>query len=283
MHKPVMLKEVCDILGSCNIVLDCTLGLGGHASALLELNKNLRLIGIDRDERALEIAKSRLSKFKDRVSIYHASFDALDEVLRLEGLSSLDGALFDLGVSMLQLKHGEGFSFQRDEFLDMRMDLRQSLNAWKVINTYPERELERIFRDYAQERLYRQLARAITLARAKKPINTTGELLEIIMPILKRPRGKTHPATRVFQAIRIEVNDEIGQLKRALSRAYMHSSLGARMVIISFHSLEDQVVKNFLKENMKALFKKPLTPSAKEIEENPSSRSAKLRAGIKVC
>lgn len=277
-----MLKEVCEILSSCNVVLDCTLGLGGHAEALLRANKNLRLIGIDRDERALEVAKKRLSAFGDRVSIYHASFDSLDEVLKLEKISSLEGVFFDLGVSMLQLKEGEGFSFQRDEFLDMRMDRRQSLNAWKVVNSYPERELERIFREYGEERLSRPLAKAIALARVKKPIDTTGELLEILMQVFKNKRGKIHPATRVFQALRIEVNDEINKLKRALLSANEHCPPGARILAISFHSLEDRIVKNFIKKHTKPLFKKPLTPSFEERAQNPSSRSAKLRAGVKI-
>ncbi len=263
------------------VYVDCTLGLGGHARRILEKNPKAYLVGIDRDPYALEKAEENLKDFEGRFSLYHANFSQLDQVLEQEGISKVDGFLFDLGVSMLQLKSERGFSFQRDAPLDMRMDPRESLTAYKVVNTYSEKELERIFREYGEEKRAKSLARAIVLARAKKPIKTTGELVDIILSVIPH-RGRIHPATKVFQAIRIEVNRELENLQTALEKTLYFLTKGGRLVVISFHSLEDRIVKNFFREHkdkLKTLTKKPITPSMEEIRQNPASRSAKLRAG----
>ena len=284
MHIPVLLEPAVDLLlgNGGTIYVDCTLGLGGHARRILEKNPKAFLVGIDRDPYALELAKDNLKDFEGRFSLYHANFSDLDEVLKREGLEKVDGFLFDLGVSSLQLKSPRGFSFQRDEPLDMRMNPEDRISAYHVVNKYSERELERIFREYGEEPYSKRVARAIVLARAKKPIETTGELVKIITAVLPYKRGKIHPATRIFQAIRIEVNQELKSLEIALYKTLDFLRPGGRLVVISFHSLEDRIVKNFIKSHLKPLTKKPITPTIEEIRENPSSRSAKLRVGEKV-
>lgn len=284
MHIPVLLEPAVDLLlgNGGTIYVDCTLGLGGHARRILEKNPKAFLVGIDRDPYALELAKDNLKDFEGRFSLYHANFSELDEVLKREGLEKVDGFLFDLGVSSLQLKSPRGFSFQRDEPLDMRMNPEDRISAYHVVNKYSERELERIFREYGEEPYSKRVARAIVLARAKKPIETTGELVKIITAVLPYKRGKIHPATRIFQAIRIEVNQELKSLEIALYKTLDFLRPGGRLVVISFHSLEDRIVKNFIKSHLKPLTKKPITPTIEEIRENPSSRSAKLRVGEKV-
>ncbi len=284
MHIPVLLEPAVDLLlgNGGTIYVDCTLGLGGHARRILEKNPKAFLVGIDRDPYALELAKDNLKDFEGRFSLYHANFSDLDEVLKREGIEKVDGFLFDLGVSSLQLKSPRGFSFQRDEPLDMRMNPEDRISAYHVVNKYSERELERIFREYGEEPYSKRVARAIVLARAKKPIETTGELVKIITAVLPYKRGKIHPATRIFQAIRIEVNQELKSLEIALYKTLDFLRPGGRLVVISFHSLEDRIVKNFIKSHLKPLTKKPITPTIEEIRENPSSRSAKLRVGEKV-
>jgi 16S rRNA (cytosine1402-N4)-methyltransferase len=205
-------------------------------------------------------------------------------VLKEEGVEAVDGFLFDLGMSMLQLKSPRGFSFQRDEPLDMRMDPEQKLTAFDVVNKYSEKDLERILREYGEERKARAIAKAIVLQRSKKPIETTGELVNVVLSVVKRT-GRIHPATKVFQAIRIEVNKELEHLKIALWKVPRYLRKGGRLVVISFHSLEDRLVKNFFKEHasqFKILTKKPITPGREEVMRNPASRSAKLRAGEKL-
>ncbi|GAB6065578.1 16S rRNA (cytosine(1402)-N(4))-methyltransferase RsmH [Aquifex pyrophilus] len=291
MHRPVLLKESVDILtgNEGKIYLDCTLGLGGHAREILKRKKDIYLIGIDRDEEAIEIAKENLKEFSDRISLYKADFRYFDEVLRAEGVERVDGILFDLGVSMYQLKSERGFSFQIDAPLDMRMDKEQTLTAYKVVNTYPERELIRILKEYGEEKFAVRIAKAIVNRREKKPIETTGELVEVIMSTVPEfyKHGRIHPATKTFQAIRIEVNRELESLEEALYKTPEHLNPRGRLVVISFHSLEDRIVKRFMKEKEKEgvfriLTKKPITPSEEEIRENPASRSAKLRAAERV-
>ncbi|MEJ5339671.1 MAG: 16S rRNA (cytosine(1402)-N(4))-methyltransferase RsmH [Aquificaceae bacterium] len=283
MHVPVLLEESTDFLlgNGGRLYVDCTLGLGGHARRILEKNPQAFLIGIDRDPHALELAEENLRGFEGRFSLYHANFSDLDEVLRMEGLSQVDGFLFDLGVSMFQLKSPRGFSFQRDEPLDMRMNPEDRLTAHYVVNLYPEKELERIFREYGEEPYARRVARAIVLARSKKPIETTGELVKVVTSVLPYRGGRIHPATRVFQAIRMEVNQELKSLETALYKTLEFLRSGGRLVVISFHSLEDRLVKNFIKDHLKPLTKKPIRPTMEEVRINPASRSAKLRAGEK--
>jgi len=286
MHIPVLLKESLEILLGLGgkIFLDCTVGLGGHAKAILQQNPEAYLIGIDLDDRALEEAEKNLSAFEGRFSLYKANFRDMDRVLAEEGIERVDGILMDLGISMLQLKGKRGFSFQEESPLDMRMYLHQPLTAWKVVNEYPERDLMRIFREYGEERYSAKIAKAIVRARKKKPIETTTELARIVSSAVP-PRaryGRIHPATRVFQAIRIEVNRELENLKEALEKTPSLLNKKGRLVVISFHSLEDRIVKNFFKDHPSEfliLTKKPITPSQEEVRMNPSARSAKLRAG----
>ncbi len=289
MHVPVLLEVATDLLteNRGKVYLDCTLGGGGHARRVLEKVPEAKLIGIDVDEEATEIAKENLKEFGERVSIYKANFRDLDLVLKEEGVEKVDGILFDLGMSMYQIRSGRGFSFQGDEPLDMRMDKDQRLTAYEVVNRYPERDLERIIREYGEERLSKKIARAIVRRREKKPIETTKELVEVILSVYpeKLKRSKIHPATRTFQAIRIEVNKELENLRIGLGKALEALNPKGRLVVISFHSLEDRIVKRFMKEKsdkLRVLTKKPVTPSEEEVRMNPSSRSAKLRAGERV-
>ncbi len=291
IHKPVLLKESVKLLteNEGRIYVDCTLGLGGHAKEILKQRKDIFLIGIDKDDEVIQIAKENLKEFEGRFVIYKADFKDFDLVLEEECIDKVDGFLFDLGTSMLQLKSERGFSFQIDAPLDMRMDTEQTLTAYKVVNQYSERELARIIKEYGEEKFAKRIARAIVQRRKKKPIETTGELVEVILSAVPEPykHGRIHPATRTFQAIRIEVNKELESLKEALYKTPDFLNPEARLVVISFHSLEDRIVKHFMKEKeregiFRILTKKPITPSEEEIKENPASRSAKLRAAERV-
>ncbi len=284
-HIPVLLEEATSLLlgNGGNIYVDCTVGGAGHAKRILEKNRKAFLIGIDIDEEALEIAESVLQQFKGRYVLYKANFADLDLVLKEENIKEVDGFLFDLGVSLFQIKSKRGFSFQIEAPLDMRMDKEQKLTAYKVVNEYSEKELIKIFKDFGEEKLSRKIAKAIVHRRRRKPIETTKELADLIVSVYP-PRaryGRIHPATRIFQALRIEVNRELDNLKKALDKTLNFLRLRSRVVVISFHSLEDRIVKRFFKSNSNVfhlITKKPVVPSAQEIRRNPSSRSAKLRA-----
>ncbi|MCL4476464.1 MAG: 16S rRNA (cytosine(1402)-N(4))-methyltransferase RsmH [Nitrospirae bacterium] len=282
-HPPVMVREAMGMLepGPGGIYVDATVGLGGHAEKILKLiGPEGRLIGIDRDEEALKMAVQRLND--SRVVLKKGRFSELEDLVRETGTEEVDGILFDFGVSMMQFKDlSRGFSFSSDERLDMRMDRSQRLRAEDVVNTYPEGELERILREYGQERLAHKIARAIRIYRAKKRITTCRELAEIVSAVY-RGRGRHHPATRTFQALRIAVNDEIREIHKGLEAAAGLLRRGGRLCAISYHSLEDREVKNFMRNadragQMRILTKKPLIPSHDEIRKNPSARSAKLR------
>ncbi len=290
-HFPVLLEETVNLLSREGeaVYVDATIGLGGHSYELLRRNPKAYLIGIDKDPNALEVAERRLKEFEGRFSLYQADYRDIDEVLKAEGIEAADGILMDLGVSMLQLKTPErGFSFMEEAPLDMRMDPRQRLTAYDVVNRYSERELARIIREFGEERFAPRIARAIVQYRRKKPIETTRELAEIVERAV--PKGfyrRIHPATKTFQAIRIEVNRELEHLKEALLEVPNLLKVGGRVAVISFHSLEDRIVKHtfrhFEKEGLlKVLTKKPITPSEEEIRKNPPSRSAKLRAAERV-
>jgi 16S rRNA (cytosine1402-N4)-methyltransferase len=284
MHLPVLLEKSTELLlgNGGRVYVDCTVGAGGHTRKILEKNPQSFVVGIDRDPYALEEARKNLKDFEHRYCLYHANYADLDQVLRQEGFSQVDGFLFDLGLSMLQIKGGRGFSFQGDEPLDMRMDPREKLTAYHVVNRYPEKELTRIFKEYGEEPYAIKIAKAIVAARARKPIESTKELVDVILSVVPHKGGRIHPATRVFQAIRIEVNAELQSLKVALDKTLNFLGKGGRLVVISFHSLEDRIVKNFFKEHhqlLKPLTKKPIRPSMEEVRANPASRSAKLRAG----
>jgi 16S rRNA (cytosine1402-N4)-methyltransferase len=283
-HLPVMAREVVEMLNISpgGTYVDATVGLGGHAERMLALmNAGGRLIGVDRDEDALTSAGKRLAD--SRVLLRKGKFSELRELLREDAIEKVDGVLFDFGVSMMQFKDmTRGFSFSSDEPLDMRMDRSQRLTAESIVNTWPEKELERILIEYGEEWLARKIARAIKNYRAKKRITTCRELAELVS-VVYRSRGRQHPATKTFQALRIAVNDELNEISRGLEAALGLLESGGRVCAISYHSLEDRTVKNFMKNAgreglARVITKKPLTPSPEEIRMNPSARSAKLRA-----
>jgi 16S rRNA (cytosine1402-N4)-methyltransferase len=282
-HNPVLIREVLEVFQEKKIsrFFDGTLGAGGHARAILEAHPEIELyIGCDRDPRAHELARENLAPWLEKIEFVRGSYaEAVQEV---DGC--IDGFLIDIGVSSMQLDERErGFSFMADAPLDMRMDPEGRLTAEEVVNRYSESELARIIFEYGEERRSRQVAKAIVEARRKRRIRTTGELVEIIKP--HATKGKLHPATLTFQALRIVVNDELKQLEKGLRAAMDKLATGGRMAIISFHSLEDRIVKNELrdaKDKVKVLTKKPIGPTAEEMKQNPRSRSSKLRAAEKL-
>jgi 16S rRNA (cytosine1402-N4)-methyltransferase len=286
MHEPVMVGEVLEHLAPerGGAYVDCTVGLGGHARALLEAGAS-RVIGIDRDPAALVEAGALLRAYGERVQLVHADYRRLDEVLEEQGIDGVDGLLADLGVSSMQFDApGRGFSFRRDEPLDMRMDTTTGQTAAEAIQEADERTLADVIYEFGEERQSRRIARAIEAARGRAPITTTGQLADVVRRAIPR-RGYTRidPATRTFQAIRIWVNRELEGLDRFLAQAARRLRPGGRMVVISFHSLEDRVVKHTLRSLQTAgvvtiRTKRPLVSSEAEIERNPRARSAKLRA-----
>jgi len=268
------------------VYVDCTVGLGGHARALLEAGAT-RVIGVDRDLQALAVARETLAPWAERVELVHADYRDLDEVLDQRGIRLVNGTLADLGVSSLQFDTpGRGFSFQRDEPLDMRMDTSTGDTAAVLVARSTERELADGIYAYGEERFSRRIARAIVAARREQSIETTGRLAAIVRHALPR-RGymRIDPATRTFQALRIWVNRELEGLDRFLEAAVRRLHAGARLVVITFHSLEDRIVKHTLRAlehsaeaAVKVLTKKPIGPSDEEVLRNPRARSAKLRA-----
>jgi 16S rRNA (cytosine1402-N4)-methyltransferase len=286
-HVPVMTAEVLHFLRPAQggLFVDCTVGLGGHSRALLEAGAT-RIIGLDRDPDALVHARETLAPWGDRVELVHADYRALDEVLDRRQIAHVDGALADLGVSSLQFDApGRGFSFQRDEPLDMRMDRTSGDTASDLVARSTERELADAIFLYGEERFSRRIARALIEARDETPIDTTGRLASIVRRSVPR-RGpmRIDPATRTFQALRIWVNRELEGLDRFLEAAARRLRGGARLVVIAFHSLEDRIVKHTLRALhqrdglVRVLTKKPLVPNGEEVERNPRARSAKLRA-----
>ncbi len=279
--------------------MDATLGLGGHAEALLEAAPSATLVGIDRDPEARAIAAERLARFGDRVAIVAGNFSELGAILAARGQQRVAGILVDLGVSSLQLDRPErGFSFRLEGPLDMRMN-PEGITAADVVNGYSEEQLERIFREYGEERQARRVARSIVAARRNAPIVTTGELRRVIRAAKggrSRREGRVDPATRVFQALRIEVNQELAGLEQLLDQAVTLLDQDGRLVVISYHSLEDRLVKHTLRNlargevdpvtgrtrsetrAIELLTGKPVRPGQDEIEANPRARSARLRA-----
>lgn len=286
-HKPVLLREVLDVFETKKITyfFDGTLGAGGHARAILEAHPEIvRYFGCDRDPVALNIAAQNLEGWGEKVELIRGHYADVAKHLKKLGAGCIDGFLIDIGVSSMQLDERErGFSFMGDAPLDMRMDPEGDLTAEEVVNRYSEKELARIFFEYGEERRSRPVAKAIVEARKKKKIRTTGQLVDVIKPVATK--GRLHPATLVFQALRIEVNDELGQLEKGLKSAIGLLCPEGRMAAISFHSLEDRIVKNILRderERLKILTKKPIGPTDEEIKGNPRSRSAKLRAAERI-
>jgi 16S rRNA (cytosine1402-N4)-methyltransferase len=288
MHLPVMCAEVVELLSPNDggVFVDCTIGLGGHARALLEAGAT-RIVGLDRDADALARAREALAPWAGQVDLAHADYRSLSAILDGRGLAVVDGVLADLGVSSFQLEGvGRGFSFQRDEPLDMRMDRSRGPTAADVVAVSDEAELAEIIFRYGEDRYSRRIARAIVEARRREPIRTTGRLAAIVrraIPTLRRWR--IDPATRTFQALRIRVNEELEGLDGFLRDACRRLRAGGRLVVISFHSLEDRIVKHTFRAlerdgaiPLRAVTRKPRQPTEEEIHRNPRSRSAKLRA-----
>ena len=293
-HIPVLLEEVMEYLDvrRNGVYVDCTIGLGGHAQEILKRNPETEIIGFDIDKRALLEARDRLQPFAERVKLYHSDFRYLPEFE--VDFAQVKGILVDLGFSSFQLDSPErGFSFNLEGPLDMRMDMRNKITASKILHKYSEHKLAGIFRQYGELRQARLLAREIVSRRKIKKIEKTTELRRLIEEVCRwRPqKGKIHPAAKVFQAIRIEVNQELHGLADFLEKIVRKISSGARIIAISFHSLEDRIIKQtFLRlarpnsgdPILKILTKKPITPTEQEIAANSRARSAKLRAGEKL-
>jgi 16S rRNA (cytosine1402-N4)-methyltransferase len=287
VHEPVMTAETIALLAPSRggLFVDCTVGLGGHARALLEAGAS-KVLGLDRDTEALKIARTRLEEFGDRVELVHADYRELGRVLDERGVAGVAGALADLGVSSMQLDaEGRGFSFRRDEPLDMRMDQSQGPTAADLIDQVGEEELANLIFEYGEERYSRRIARAIVQARQRGSITTTGQLAQIVRRAVPR-RGyqRIDPATRTFQAIRIWVNRELDQLEAFVGEVCSRLLEGARFAVITFHSLEDRIVKHAFRALAQGrmalgiLTKRPTVPSDTELDRNPRARSAKLRA-----
>jgi 16S rRNA (cytosine1402-N4)-methyltransferase len=301
-HVSVLVREVIECLKPepGKRYLDGTLGGGGHTEQLLiESSPDGQVFGLDRDGDALAAAQERLSRFEGRFIARQASFADAKEILAENGWSLVDGVILDLGISSHQIDAPErGFSFRTDTRLDMRMDRRQSLDAQEILNSFALEQLERMFRDYGEEPQARRIAQAIVAERKNRPLETTEQLVQIISRIKGGRRRDHHPATQVFQALRIAVNQELEQLERFLENAYEMFRPGGRMAIISFHSLEDRIVKRAFRkwhraclcpprvlrcrcgwsQKVKLLTKKPIVPSASEVQSNPRARSARMRA-----
>ena len=291
-HVPVLLDEVRSLLQPerGGTFVDCTVGLGGHSRLLLESGAT-RLIGIDRDPDAIAIAKVELEAFADRVTFVHADYREVAEVLDALGVTEVSGLLADFGVSSLQLDgDGRGFSFKRDEPLDMRMDRSQGETAAELIDRVDETELADLIYRFGEERRSRQVARAIVMARQQLPITTTGRLAEVVRRgVAARGWQRIDPATRTFQALRIWVNRELDELDSFIGRAASRLQADGRLAMISFHSLEDRVVKHTLRDlargdaaAIKVLTKHPVVAGDAEAAVNPRARSAKLRAAVRV-
>ncbi len=287
IHEPVLTAEVLRHLAADRggLFVDCTVGLGGHTRALLEAGAS-RVIGLDRDTDALALAARSLAAFGDRVELVHADYRSIADVLAARGIEAIDGALADLGVSSLQFDaEGRGFSFRRDEPLDMRMDRSRGPTAADLIRETGEVDLANVIFEYGEERHSRRIARAIVDTRARHPIATTGQLAEIVRRAV-RTRGwqRIDPATRTFQALRIWVNGELDGLDAFLRGVVARLRDGRRIVVISFHSLEDRIVKHTFRALERAeaavrvLTKRPILPGDEEVDRNPRARSAKLRA-----
>lgn len=306
-HRPVLLAECIEALAirPDGIYVDGTAGGGGHSAAIASHLESGRLIAIDQDEAAIEAAGKRLAPFGERAVVVRSNFSELERVVHEQGYEQIDGLLLDLGVSSYQLDAAErGFSYSADAPLDMRMDKRKALTAYEVVNTYSEAALKKILYDYGEERFAPSIAASIVRERARKPIETTSELSELIkrsIPPFAREGGH-HPAKRSFQAIRIEVNGELAIIEPTIRTAVSLLRPGGRLAIITFHSLEDRPVKQTMadlargctcpkefpvcvcgrKPVVRVITRKPILPSAKELEENPRSRSAKLRVAEKL-
>jgi len=307
-HRTVLLDRTIEYLKVVpgGVYVDCTLGGGGHSLEILKrLGEKGRLIGIDRDQNAIKAAGERLASFSDKAVLVHGNFRDIRRIVHGIGITAVDGVVMDLGVSSHQLDRRErGFSYMQDAPLDMRMDRQQSLTAMEVVNTYSEADLARVISGYGEERWARRIAAFIVREREKAPIKTTGQLVDIIkaaIPASARRKGP-HPAKRTFQALRIEVNDELGILERAVKDGVDLLKSGGRICVITFHSLEDRKIKNIFRELenpctcppkapacvcgkkpvIRVVTRKPVVPDKEEIQQNPRARSAGLRVAEKL-
>ena len=304
-HQPVMGREVVELLRPVppGLVVDCTLGGGGHSALLLEARADLTVLGIDRDAGAVDAARARLARFGDRVRVVHGGFEALREIVARHGEGTVMGVLMDLGVSSPQLDRPErGFSFRFDAPLDMRMDARQDLTAAEVVNSYPAQRLEALIAELGEERYAARIARAVVAAR---PLHTTRELVDVVRAAVPRHarHGVGHPARRTFQAIRMEVNRELEHLDAGLDESVHLVGPGGRLLVLSYHSLEDRLVKRRFEAwaavvdppphgmpveperrdpLVRVLTRRPMRPGADEIARNPRADSARLRAAERV-
>ena len=287
-HEPVMTAEVLDYLAPQHggVFVDCTVGLGGHVRALL-VGGASRVLGLDRDRESLSVARTNLSPWADRVELVHSDFRHVGTILDERGIAVIDGALADLGMSAYQIEaEGRGFSFRRDEPLDMRMDRSGGPTAAELLRETPEAALADVIFRYGEERYSRRVARAIVAARRASPVRTTGQLATIVRRALpRRPHQRIDPATRTFQALRIWVNGELDGLETFLQEISSRLRAGARLVVLTFHSLEDRIVKHGLRAlersgevALRVLTKRPVRPSPLDVARNPRARSAKLRA-----
>lgn len=306
-HVSVLLPECIDSLNIRpeGVYVDGTLGMGGHSEEIAKRLTTGKLIGIDRDETAIRRAGERLRPYGDRVQLVHGNFRDTAEILDDLGIEAVDGMLFDLGVSSPQLDESErGFSYMHDAPLDMRMDETDNLNAWFIVNRWPEEKLRRILYDYGEEHCAPRIAAAIVRERERREIRTTLQLVEVIRSAMPAAalREKQHPAKRTFQAIRIAVNDELEAVRAMMATAPDKLRPGGRIAVISFHSLEDRIVKTGIaaRENgctcprefpvctcgfvqtLRSVTRKPILPSPEELEANPRSRSAKLRVAERI-
>jgi len=305
LHVPVFLDRVLELLtpaleDSGAVVVDATLGMGGHSAVLLDRLPQVRLVGLDRDPQALHIAGERLAAFGDRATLVHAVYDELPEVLARLGLPAVQGVLFDLGVSSLQLDAAErGFAYAHDAPLDMRMDPTSGATAAEVLNTYSVDDLTRVLRDHGEERYARRIAQAIVRERAREPFASSARLVRLLYAVIPAASRRTggHPAKRTFQALRIEVNRELAVLERAIPAAVAALAVGGRAVVLSYHSLEDRIVKRVFtagatsstpqglpvelpghEATLRLLTRGAEKPSADEMTVNPRAASARLRA-----
>ena len=289
-HIPVLLEETIEALNvqPGGRYIDCTIGPGGHAAAILENSSpGGQLLGIDADPRAIRMAKARLNDYGESVLLVNQNFANIRSICLKHGFLPVHGILFDLGLSSVQLeRNNRGFSFSHDSMLDMRLSPRQDITAEVIINSSPENQLAEIIRDYGEERYSQRIARRIVRQR---PITTSLQLAQTVEEAVGGRRGRIHPATRTFQALRIAVNQELENLKSALEQAVDLLGFNGRLVVISYHSLEDRIVKQFMHQrahgdgaSLRLINKKVITPSLAEVHYNPRSRSAKLRAAERI-
>lgn len=294
-HIPCMLDEVLEYLNLTpgKTIVDCTLGTAGHSVEIIKrIVPNGKLIGIDRDQESIEIAKDRLADYSGNFELAYGNFSEVDNILKNLNVNGIDGILFDLGISTFQLQNSQrGFSFQQEGPLDMRLDRNSYISAYDLLNNLNEQEISNILWTFGEERWHNRIARSLIREREKHPITTTAELANIVCKSIpgrfRQYHYKIHPATRTFQAIRIAVNRDLESLESVISKVIPLLNKGGRICIISFHSLEDRIVKiNFKKfaaqQEIKIITPKPLTPRESEVRQNPASRSSKLRVAERI-